>query len=87
MMKIRVRADDDSAIDVKMPRFFDTFRVGGAVSTLSSSGADSSISTESFLESSGSGLSVEGGCAGSSCAGVDAAIVLFEFEYLQEKCL
>ena len=67
MMKIRVRADDDSAIDVKMRRtLFDAFWVGGALSSESSSGADSSIATESFLESTGSGLSVEGGCAGSS---------------------
>ena len=47
----------------------------------SSSGADSSCAKESFLESIGGGLFVEGACAGSSCAGVDASIVLLECEY------
>ena len=47
----------------------------------SSSGADSSCATESFLESRGGGLFVEGGCAGSCCAGADASIVLLECKY------
>ena len=57
------------------------------MSSASSSGADSSSATESFLESTGSGLLVEGGCAASSCAGVDAAIVSLESEYLQGRLL
>lgn len=51
------------------------------MSPASSSGADSSCATESFLESIGGGLFVEGGCARSSCAGVGASIVLLECEY------
>ena len=51
------------------------------MSSASSSGADSSCGTESFLESIGGGLFVEGGCAGPSCAGVDASMVLLECEY------
>ena len=50
------------------------------MSSASSSGADSSCATEPFLESMGGGLFVEGGWAGSCCAGVDASIVLLECE-------
>ena len=86
MIKTRVRADDNSAIDVKMRMsLLAAFQVGAALSSESSSGADSSIATESFRESSGSGLFVEGGCAGSSWAGVDVAIVSIEREYLQQN--
>ena len=54
------------------------------MSSASSSGADSSFATESFLESIKGGLFAEGGCAGSSCACVDVAIVSLECECLQE---
>lgn len=88
MMEIRVRADDDSAVDVKMwMSLVDASRVEGAMSSASSSGADSSFATKSFFESIGSGIFVEGGCAGSCFADVDAVIVLLECEYLRNNCL